>query len=143
MDIQELLHSIGVSVQNAHAAIEEHTTRDFINHYFEAVQNDGSIDSFAPKMIKIELPKCNGMEAKTVYAPLASLVPHTSLHMDSFRVKLNMKVLSDAAGRFEVNTFDANTIADNSQAGELEITYKCTDTPEGIARIDTQLSNLL
>ncbi len=54
-----------------------------------------------------------------------------------------MKVLSDAAGRFEVNTFDANTIADNSQAGELEITYKCTDTPEGIARIDTQLSNLL
>lgn len=53
MDIQELLHSIGVSVQNAHAAIEEHTTRDFINHYFEAVQNDGSIDSFAPKMIKI------------------------------------------------------------------------------------------
>lgn len=143
MDIQELLHGIGVSVQNAHAAIEEHTTRDFINHYFEAVQSGESIDSFAPKMIKIELPKCNGMEAKTVYAPLASLVPHTSLHMDSVRVKLNMKVLSDAADRFEVSTSDADPVTDNSQAGELEITYKCTDSPEGMARIDTQLSNLL
>ncbi|MDE7200297.1 MAG: DUF2589 domain-containing protein [Lachnospiraceae bacterium] len=143
MNIQELLYRIGTSVQNAHAAIEEHTASHFFEHYFEPAQTEKSTDSFAPKMIKIELPSCNGIEGKTVCAPLAALVPQTSLHMDSVKVKLNLKVLDESNDCFEVSASDTDAAAENSPAGELEITYKCIGSPEGMARINTQLNSML
>lgn len=143
MNIQELLYRIGISVQHAHAAIEEHTANHFFEHYFEQAQAEQNINGFAPKMIKIMLPSCNGMEEKNVYAPLAALVPHTSLHMDSVKVKLNLKILDESNGCFEVSASDTDTATEHRPVGELEITYKCTNSPEGMARINTQLNSML
>jgi len=143
MNIEELLQNIGVSVQNAHAAIEAHTAHYFFDHYFEQIPTGENNGDLTPKMIKIEFPPCNGMEGKSVYAPLAALVPHTSLHMDNVKVKLNLKVLDESNDNFEVSASDADIAAENGPAGELEITYKCTSIPEGMARIDTHLNNML
>lgn len=141
MNMETLLYGIGTSVQNAHQAIEHHATQHFFENYFVPMEED---DCFRPKMVKIELPPSKDAEGKTIYAPLAALIPHTGLNMDCVKIKLNMDILNETNGCLEVSAANAGSdTEDNRKSGELEITYKCTDSAEGLSRIETQLNSLL
>lgn len=140
MNIDNLIGTIGTAVFEAHKAIENHSIVDFFQNYFDKRENVNGIESFQPKMIEVEVPGLNG-ERKKVGIPVAVMVNHGHLNIDSVKLNLNINVVEDADNSFAVST--QATGGDGKKAGEMEILFKYSDTVEGIARIETQLNSLL
>ena len=168
MKIDQLLRTLGVAIQEAHEAIEGHTVNQFLEHYFDrtvrrdgcidqekddTVQEKGSIDGqeykevYTPKMIEVVIPSEGGnVPGKVLYTPVATLVQHRHLNLDNVKLNLNISVLEESEDNLQVAAQGGNTQNDGSRehdAGMLEITFKCSDTTEGIARIETQLNGML
>lgn len=148
MKMNHLLNTIGAAVQEAHNIIEKNSIDSFMQKYFdESIYEDGVL-TYKPKMIRIEIPSStDDGEGKVIYTPVAALVQHKNMNLDCVKLDLNISVIDDAEDHFAVSMQGAvpqnNRKTDEKNAGMLEITMKCFDTPEGIARIETQLNNLL
>lgn len=140
MKIENLLNTVGTAVQEAHKAIDDNYVNSFFeNHFIKDISRNDS-EVYKPKMIEIEIPKQNG-GGRIVYAPTAILVNHRSLNIDTLKFCLNINVSEESENSISIQT-QGNHNTDKT-AGTLEITFKYSDKPEGIARIETQLNSLL
>lgn len=147
MKMERLLQTIGLAVQNAHRAIEYNGVGQFFDTYFDKREKDADTVTYAPKMLEVEIPSPDpGKAGKLLYAPTAALVQHKSMQLDCVKVQLHIDVTEEADGTMQVSTQGFHPQEDGGapqNAGTLEITLKCSDAAEGIARIDTQLYGLL
>ena len=154
MKIDQLLRTLGVAIQEAHEAIEGHSVNQFLENYFDrTVQEQASIDGqeykeiYMPKMIEVVIPsEDRHAPGRVLYTPIATLVQHKHLNLDNVKLNLNISVLEESEDNLQVAAQGTNMQNDGSQehnAGMLEITFKCSDTAEGIARIETQLNGML
>ncbi len=147
MKMESLLQTIGLAVQNAHRAIDYNAVGQFFDTYFDKRAKDADTVTYTPKMLEIEIPSPELRKAgKMLYAPTAALVQHKSMQLDCVKVQLHIDVAEEADGTMQVSTQGFHSQEDGSaskNAGTLEITLKCSDAAEGIARIETQLYGLL
>lgn len=150
MEIQGLLSSIGTAVQEAHRAIEDYSCRQFFDDYFEKT-GDAS-GAYQPRLMEIHLPGAGTQsKPKVVYAPVAALVQNRNLHLDTVKLNLNVEVTEDKKDGLRVASLrgasngagGANGTGETTHSGVLEITFRCADAPEGIARVETQLNAIL
>lgn len=140
MEVEKLLHSLGTAVQEAHNAIADKSAESFFAQHFEAPDSNGDTTVYRPKMIKILIPDAHdeGGEQKVLCVPTAVLVPHRNLGLDEVRVNLDIGI-NENDGRVCSAVNDSNT----EHTGSLEIVFKCTDTAEGLARVETQLNGMI
>lgn len=145
MKIEDLLQTIGIAVQEAHKAIEYNSVGQFFGNYFNKTEKNGGNITYTPKIVEVEIPDAGG-KSKVLYTPIAALVQHKNLNLDCVKLNLNIDVSEENNGGLQVSAQGANSAQDNAeskQAGTLEITLKCSDTAEGIARIETNLHEML
>lgn len=150
MKMESLLRTVGTAVQDACRAIEYNAMGQFFDTYFDRTQKEGGKIAYTPKIIEVEIPSPGtGKAGKVLYTPTAALVRHKSMHLDCVRLQLNIDAVEDADGAEEglqVSPRGACPPEDavlRQNAGTLEITLKCSDAAEGIARIETQLHGML
>lgn len=147
MRIENLIHSVGNAVQESHKMIELNSIENFFNHYFDEVKNENSNTvTYKPKTVEIMVPGKD--DSKSILAPVAALVQHNHMNIDYVKINLNINVTDEKEDKLEVTAENAqsnnsNTDEDRCNTGEIEIMFKCKDSPEGIARIETHLNSIL
>lgn len=147
MKIENLLQTIGIAVQEAHKAIEYNSVNQFFGNYFDKTEKNGGDITYTPKIVEVEIPASGPRgNSKVLYTPIAALVQHKNLNLDCVKLNLNIDVSEETDGGLQVSAQGANSVQDNTESkrfGTLEITLKCSDTAEGIARIETKLHEML
>ncbi|MDE7280718.1 MAG: DUF2589 domain-containing protein [Ruminiclostridium sp.] len=139
MDINGLLNNIGAAITDAHKAIEQSSADFFLERYFEKSPENGADNLYTPKMLKIKIPDSSG--DRTVSAPMAILVNHGCLNIDSVKLRLNIDMLEQKENEFSVSPAKGGENKGNT--GEMEIVFKYSDTVEGVSRVETHLNSLL
>lgn len=146
MDMKQLIQEIGTSVQEAHNAVDAFAMQRFFEDYFEENASNGSADAYSPKMLKLELPAAEGQGGKCMQIPVAALVQQQSLRLDTVKIRMNMCLTETKENKLrltpENTALDAESEED-SHVGMLELTLKCGDAAEGIARIESLLHSQL
>ncbi len=146
MKIDSLIRTVGSAVQQAHRDIENNTVFRFFDNYFDKIPTNSLTETYSPKMIQVEIPSFESdRPAKVVYTPVAALVHHNALNIDSVKLNLNISVSDENEDSLDVSTKDMSENSDSPEvkSGSLEIVFKCSGTPEGIARIETSLNSSL
>ena len=146
MKIDHLLQVIGTSVQEAHKAIEYYSVNYFFENYFDKTEGGEGSVAYTPKLVEIHIPSSGSGSSKVVYAPVAGLVQHRNLNIDYIKLNLNIDVTEESDGSLQVSAQGFQSQKDDSNsahAGMLEISLKCSDTSEGIARIETLLDGMI
>ena len=141
MKIEELIHSIGIAVQEAHDAISEKSVSRFFIQHFESSENGTDSIIYRPRMIKIALQgEADGGSSRVINVPAAVLSSHRELALDEVKINLDIDISEDDDGK--VNAFVKG--GNNAEhTGTLEIMFKCTDEAEGLARIETHLNSMI
>lgn len=129
-----------MAVQEAHNAIADKSAENFFNQHFEPPDIVGDTVVYRPNMIEIAIPVKNDREneQKALYVPTAVLVSHRNLELDEVKVNLDIGITEDDG---KVCTAVNGSNAEHT--GSLEIVFKCTDTAEGLARVETQLNSMI
>lgn len=147
MKIENLLQTIGVAVQEAHKSIEYNSVNQFFGNYFDKTEKNGGNITYTPKIVEVEIPSPHSdADAKVLYTPIAALVQHKNLNLDCVKLNLNIDVAEETDGGLQISAQGANSTQDSTESkrvGMLEITLKCSDAAEGIARIETKLHEML
>ena len=146
MEMKVLLQTIGAAVQEAHRAITYNNTDLFLTSCFEKGISESGIERYRPHMIEVELPAAGEKGApKVICAPVAALMNHNSLALDSVKLNLNLEVLDETEKGVEVSAqcSAANGEDSKTNLGTMEIIFKCSDTSEGVARINTHLNGMI
>lgn len=147
MKIENLINAVGAAVQDAHNMIELNYLGRFFEDYFEREETqheNASKITYKPKTIEISISDSGG--SKTISAPLAALVQHTNMNIDYVKINLDINVTDEDENGLQValqapkEKTEGNN---NAQSGQLELMFKNRSTPEGIARIETYLNNIL
>jgi hypothetical protein len=138
MKIEDLINSIGISVQEAHNAISEKSVDSFFTQHFDSLKSGTDSVIYKPKIIEIALSgTTESGSSKVICVPTAVLATHKELSLDEVKINLNIDISDDG----EVNTLvNGNS---TNHASTLEIVFKCTDEAEGLARIETQLNGMI
>ncbi|MCH5258742.1 MAG: DUF2589 domain-containing protein [Lachnospiraceae bacterium] len=146
MEMKSLLQTIGSAIQEAHRAITDNNTDHFFTNYFEKRVSANGEESYRPRMIEVELPIANeNGTSKVIYAPVAALLNHNSLNLDSVKLNLNLEVLNETEKGVEVSAQCSSAKSEDSKTnlGTMEIIFKCSDASEGVARIITHLNGMI
>ena len=146
MKLDALLGLIATSVQEAHKAVEIDSVSRFFDSYFDKSEEAGEGAVYTPKSVTIRLPGPDGSGEKRLYAPVAALVQQKNFNLDCVKLNLDVRVLEESGGELEVSAQGpAPQEGDGgpARAGTMEITMRCTDAPEGVARIETHLYGML
>lgn len=138
MKMEQLLQAMGDAVQDAHRLMEFSSMQSYLEQFFEPAKTDADTVSYQPKSLCIQLPA--EMGGRTIQAPLAALVHHNSLNVDYVKLKLNIHLDEEN----EITVAPASPAGEQDcPSGELEIVFKGSAPPEGIARIETSLNQFL
>ncbi len=144
MEIEELIMSVNKAVQQTYSLGELNAMYGFLNGFFE--MKEGQTDkTYMPKTISIALPSSDPDKKKLILMPAAALVHHNTMNIDYVKLNLNIKVEEENTDGLQITSqnINADANANEGKTGELEIMFRCTDTPEGIARIETQLNSVI
>lgn len=146
MRIEDLIHSVGKAVQESHRNLEQHYIGHFFEHYFEEeVSSTPEKATYRPKTVEIRLGDADN--GKVISAPIAALVANTTMNIDYVKVNLNINVTDEHENVMEVTAQPPDGADDPStnkrSSGEIELMFKCRNSPEGVARIETYLNGTL
>lgn len=146
MDIRDLIHSIGGAVQETQRNLEQRYLGHFFENYFEEVGSD-KLDKviYRPKTVEIRLGESE--EDRVISAPIAALVANSNMNVDYVKVNLNINVTDEQANVLSVTAQPLDGTDDNDderrRSGEIELMFKCRNSPEGVARIETYLDGTI
>ncbi len=147
MTIEDMIGSIGGSVQAAHNMIKLGSVASFFENFFEEQNLDGNSAAetvYKPKTLKISMPSGENGEAEKIFiAPVAALVQHGSMNIDYVKLNLNVSVTDESGDSLKVSSQPLKDSNSSDLSGEMEIMFKCGDSPEGVARIETYMNSIL
>lgn len=135
MKLQEMLASVGASVQQAQRYLEDNAVNTFFKQYFnrEAVENmDSAKPSWTPKTQPVTLIRPGGESAK-IDVPVLTLVNHDVMGLEEVKVKLRLDLEeNDKTGELYARA----ACCDGSVgAHEVELTFQRHVETEGAARV--------
>lgn len=142
MKIEQLITSINNAIQQTHNFGELNSIDNFLSRYFE-IKKDNGDKTYIPKTVNIELPSDDTSTGKIILTPMATLVHHNSINIDYVKLNLNINVEEESSDGLQVTSQNTNNSTIEGKTGALEIVFRCSNTPEGIARVETQLNNII
>lgn len=146
MKLDTLLQLVSTSVQEAHRAVEINSVRQFFDSYFDKDEGSGDEAVYTPKTVSIRIPGLDGSGEKLLRAPVAALVQQRNFNLDCVKLNLDLRVLEESDVEWEVSAQSPGGREGDpgaARAGTMEITVKCADAPEGVARVETHLYGML
>ncbi len=147
MTLENMISSIGNSVQTAHNTIKMSSVAEFFEGFFNMEKTDNNSQNeavYEPRTLKIVLPAGpDGESEKTLVVPIAALVQHSSMNIDYVKINLNVSVTDESDSSLQVSSQPLKAPNSKDLSGEMEIMFKCNNSPEGIARIETYMNNIL
>lgn len=118
MTTGELISAVGSAMQEAYEQLERRSLESCLTGCFE-LRDDSGGPVYVPRTITLSYPGPNGEEL--IRSPLAALMGHGVMNMEYVKVTLPLP---------EGETGD----------GELELHFRLRESPEGVARIETELN---
>lgn len=118
MDTKELISAVGGAMQEAYEQLERRSLDGCLAGCFDAEERGGET-VYVPRTITISYPTPNGEEL--IRSPLAALMSHGVMNMEY--VKVTLPLPENEAG-----------------GGEMELHFRLRESPEGMARIETELN---
>jgi hypothetical protein len=141
--LDELLRAVADAVMSAHKAVGAH--HHDLGHLFRPSR--AKAGGLEPVSMPLVLPRAvvrEGEEPEGVHdVPLATLVPHQSTVIDSLSLSLpclidGLEDGADGAKRLSL-VLGPSLPAQHSRLATLSVTFRNSDPPEGMARINDQL----
>lgn len=141
LSLQEILSMIGASVQQAQHSVEKESVRIFLEQFLS-----GEADSYySPRMIRMGLPSSNqpGNLLKDVEMPVSALFQHKAMHLSEVQLQLQL-IPCESSGElaFQIGVKPTEEQPSSSYS-QLNLTYQCGDSPEGIARLHQHTTQIL
>jgi len=132
MKLEELVASVGSSVQQAQTALEQAEVSRYLS-YFTPDRKGGPL---APQTVSLVLP---GAEEKTVELPLVALCSHDRMCFDQVTVSLNIELqVPDGGGSLEAAPASAA-----SGGHRVELTFRREEPVEAVSRISDAAGQIL
>lgn len=135
--LEELVRSIGTSVQAARYAVEAGA----VGFYLEEFTRGQETDPYIPRTIRVQLPRSAqpGEQAQELEVPVTALLGHCPLRLEETRVHLRLAACEES-GQL---AFQLGGALEGRPVSELELHFKSTDTPEGMARLHQHSTRIL
>lgn len=118
MSTKELISAVGGAMQEAYEQLERRSLENCLAGCFD-LRNDSGESVYVPRTITVSYPGPNGEEL--IRSPLAALMGHGVMNMEY--VKVTLPLPENEAG-----------------GGEMELHFRLRKSPEGVARIETELN---
>lgn len=133
MELQELIAGIGLSVQQAQAAVEEAALRQYLD-YFSPL--DGEEAMGAPRIPRtVLLNPPDGRGGDPIKVPLVALCSHNAMRLEQVQVRLNV-----APAMEDGHTLNVSPAPAEENGNTIELLFQCGAPSEGIARISDSAS---
>ena len=118
MTTGELISAVGSAIQEAYEQFERRSLESCLTGCFE-LRDDSGGPVYVPRTITLSYPGPNGEEL--IRSPLAALMGHGVMNMEYVKVTLPLP-------------------EGETGGGELELHFRLRESPEGVARIETELN---
>lgn len=118
MTTGELISAVGSAMQEAYEQLERRSLESCLTGCFE-LRDDSEGPVYVPRTITLSYPGPNGEEL--IRSPLAALMGHGVMNMEYVKVTLPLP-------------------EGETGGGELELHFRLRESPEGVARIETELN---
>lgn len=112
------MSAVGGAMQEAYEQLERRSLENCLAGCFD-LRNDSGEGVYVPRTITVSYPGPNGEEL--IRSPLAVLMGHGVMNMEY--VKVTLPLPENEAG-----------------GGEMELHFRLRESPEGVARIETELN---
>lgn len=129
MELRELIAGVGLSVQQAQAALEDAALRQYLDYFLPAGDEDAVELPRTPRTVLLNRP--GGQGGAPLEVPLLALCSHNAMRLEQVRVRLNVASAMEDGHALKVSPAPAE---ENGSA--IELLFQCGSPSEGIARIN-------
>lgn len=129
MELRELIAGVGLSVQQAQAALEDAALRQYLNYFLPSKEEDAAIVPRAPRTVLLNHP--GGQGESPLKVPLVALCSHNAMRLEQVRVRLNVAPSMEDGQALMVSPAPAE-----ENGNTIELLFQCGSPSEGIARIN-------
>lgn len=133
MELKELIAGVGLSVQQAQAALEDAALRQYLDYFLPAGDDAGSVAPRSPRTVLLSQP--GGQGGTPLEVPLVALCSHNAMRLEQVRVRLNVESCAQDGKTLEISPAPAE-----ENGSTIELLFQCTSPCEGIARINDSAS---
>lgn len=155
MEIGDFIASIGQSISDAQQTLEQQSVSNFFD-YFDghSTESNGEQNVLQPKTETLILPSAGDVsKTEPVQVPIAALMHHSHIRLESVKVKMKMNLSPDRNNDIRVDLTAPQTqdlpaegsgeVTACSDQDELELVFQVSDPSEGIARVAQNITKTL
>ena len=128
MELQELIAGVGLSVQQAQAALEDAALRQYLDYFLPSEEEGAAVVPRAPRTVSLSHP--GGQGEHHLEVPLVALCNHNAMRLEQVRVRLNI-----APSAEDSQTLKVSPVPVEENGSTIELLFQCGSPSEGIARI--------
>lgn len=136
--LEELVRSVGETVQKAQTHMEHTTEALYWTHF---TQPDGDAEMRHPLVQRLELPVSAepGAPVRTLEVPVAALYRHHTMTFDSVEITLRFYPQIGENGL----ELELQPLENDSRTSEIRLVFQNQAPAEGMARLDCAAAQLL
>lgn len=128
MELRELIAGVGLSVQQAQAALEDAALRQYLDYFLPLKEEGATVVPRAPRTVLLSHP--GGQGDGPLEVPLVALCNHNAMRLEQVRVRLNI-----APSEEDGQTLNVSPAPAEENGSTIELLFQCGSPSEGIARI--------
>lgn len=128
MELRELIAGVGLSVQQAQAALEDAALRQYLDYFCPSEGENAAGVPRLPRTVLLSHP--GGQGESPLEVPLVALCSHNAMRLEQVRVRLNVAPSAEDGQTLKVSPAPAE-----ENGNTIELLFQCGAPSEGIARI--------
>ena len=134
--LSKLVKDVGIAVQNANAAIEEHAVNVYLNQGYRmsGKDEDGGTPLYTPITYTLGIPADGGN--KKLEVPATALMHHSTLQLEQVNVKLRFLLEGSDGEEVQVKVKSEGDESDKDSVSELSMQFRTAPPAEGTARVE-------
>ncbi len=133
MELRELIAGVGLSVQQAQAALEDAALRQYLDYFLPSEGGDAVRTPRIPRTVLLSHP--GGQGESPLEVPLVALCSHNTMRLEQVRVRLNVAPSAEDGHPLKVSPAPLE-----ENGNTIELLFQCGSPSEGIARINDNAS---
>lgn len=136
MKLEDMIASVGASVQAAQAALDRTATEQYLS-YFHPSDNDLLGGALTPHTLSLSLPGQD--KERVVELPLVALCSHSTMSFDQVTVRLQVALDAPQDGQ----DLDAVPVAAGQGGHQIELTFRRQEPAEAVSRFNEAAGQIL
>lgn len=143
LEFAALVSNVGRAVQQAQEQLERQAMESFCGYFAPVSGSPGDAEAppaLSPISRRFSLPEAEG--PRQVEAPVAALVHHNALSLDTVQVQLNILPQLEDSGQLLVEVGPSGKEVDPAYS-RLELTFRLAPAAEGVARLSQSAMQFL